>query len=469
MQNLRQEELHMFTLPPDYNTIFDLFKPYFTNRIWSHVTMLLIGSLLTPGQRTVTAVLRILGLSQEKHFQTYHRVLNRAVWSSLALSRVLLVALLAAFVPSGPIILGLDDTIERRRGAKIKAKGIYRDPVRSSHNHFVKASGLRWLSLMLLTPIPWAQRVWALPFLTVLAPSERYYQGKARGHKKLTQWAQQMVMQTRRWLPKRFLVVVADSSFAVIDLLWQLCQLPNPVCMITRFRMDAALYEPAKAAPGAVGRPRKKGERLPTLETVAQDKQTHWKCLTVQDWYGEKKRMIQITSKTAVWYHSGQPPLPIRWVLIRDPKQIFKTQALLCMDLSVSAEQILQWFVRRWQVEVTFHEVRTHLGVETQRQWADLSIVRITPALLGLFSLITLLANLHAREQKLPVQQTAWYPKKLPTFSDALALVKETLFMQHVFQLPYSTRTSENHSELASPTTFLAPFRPFSLFHLDKV
>jgi hypothetical protein len=234
-------------------------------------------------------------------------------------------------------------------------------------------------------------------------------------------------------LPKRFLVVVADSSFAVIDLLWQLRQLKNPVCMITRFRMDAALYEPAKSTPGAMGRPRKKGQRLPTLETVAEDQPTRWKRFTVQQWYGEKQRMIEITSKTAVWYHTGQPPLPIRWVIVRDPKQIFKTQALLCTDPSVSAEQIIHWFVRRWQVEVTFHEVRTHLGVETQRQWADLSILRITPALLGLFSMVTLLANLHTHKQKLPVQQAAWYPKKLPTFSDALALVKEMLFVQHLF------------------------------------
>jgi hypothetical protein len=382
-------------------------------------------------------------------------VLNRAVWSSLEASRILLGLLIQAFARSGPVILGLDDTIERRRGAQIKAKGIYRDPVRSSHSHFVKASGLRWLSLMLLAPIPWAKRVWALPFLTVLAPSERYYQGKARKHKKLTEWAQQMVMQVRRWLPKRFLVVVADSSFAVIDLLWQLCQLKNPICMITRFRLDAALYEPAKPRPGAMGRPRKKGLRLPTLETIAADQQTRWKRITVQQWYSEKNRMIEITSNTAVWYHSGQPPLSIRWVIVRDPKQIFKTQALLCTDLTVSAEQIVHWFVRRWQVEVTFHEVRTHLGVETQRQWADLAILRITPALLGLFSMITLLANLHARRQKLPVQQTAWYPKKLPTFSDALALVKETLFVQHYFptslfptnsRKPQPTRTAYHFS-----------------------
>ena len=432
----------MPTLQTEYIMILGAFARLFSKRIWEHAKVLLMGAILLPAERTVTAVLRVMGLSGERHFQNYHRVLNRAVWSSLEASRILLGLLISAFAMCGPVIMGLDDTIERRRGAQIKAKGIYRDPVRSSHSHFVKASGLRWLSLMLLAPIPWAKRVWALPFLTVLAPSERYYQSKSRKHKKLTQWARQMVLQARRWLPKRFLVVVADSSFAVIELLWQLRQLKNPICMITRFRLDAALYEPAKATPGNVGRTRKKGKRLPTLEKVAADKQTRWKRLKVRDWYGEKKRDIEITSQTAVWFHSGQPPLPIRWVIVRDPKRIFKTQALLCTDIHVSAEQIIQWFVRRWQVEVTFHEVRTHLGVETQRPWADLSILRITPALLSLFSVVTLLANAHARKQKLPVQQTAWYNKKLPTFSDALSLVKQTLFTQRYF------RTSRSHHEI---------------------
>jgi hypothetical protein len=283
--------------------------------------------ILAPAERTVTAALRVMGLSLEKHFANYHRVFSRAKWSSLEASQILLGWLIQTFASRGPVILGLDDTIERRRGAKIKAKGIYRDPVRSSHGHFVKASGLRWLSLMLLAPIPWAGRTWALPFLTVLAPSERYYQGKPRKHKNLTEWALQMVLQVRRWLPQRQLVVVGDSSFAVIQLLFWLRQLKNPVAMIARFRMDAALYEPAKPVKGRRGRPRKKGKRLPTLEKVAVAKQTHWKKLSVQEWYGEKKRLIEITSGTAVWYHSGEPPLPIRWVIVRDPKHIFKTQA----------------------------------------------------------------------------------------------------------------------------------------------
>jgi len=295
----------MLTLRTEYITMLEAFARLFSKRMWEHAKVLLIGATLSPAERTVTAVLRVMGLSGEKHFQNYHRVLNRAVWSSLEASHILLGLLIHAFAMQGPVILGLDDTIERRRGARIKAKGIYRDPVRSTHSHFVKASGLRWLSLMLLAPVPWAKRVWALPFLTVLAPSERYYKGKVRQHKKLTHWALQTILQARHWLPKRFLVVVADSSFAVIELLWQLRQLKNPVCMITRLRLDAALYEPAKVKPGAKGRPRKKGKRLPTLETVAQDKHTRWKRLIIQEWYGEKKRMIEITSKTAVWCHNG--------------------------------------------------------------------------------------------------------------------------------------------------------------------
>lgn len=230
------------------------------------------GAILTPGPRTVTAALRALGLGHELHFQNYHRVLNRAQWSPRAAAKILCNLLVTTFVRTGPIVLGLDDTIERRRGVKIRAKGIYRDPVRSSHSHFVKTSGLRWLSLMLLVPIPFAKRVWALPFLTALCPSQRYQQQshpQRHTHKILTDWARQLVNQARRWLPQRALVVVADSSFAVIRLLtaWkQLDKAREPFCAITRLRLDAGLYAPAPPRQAnQMGRPRRKGARLPTL------------------------------------------------------------------------------------------------------------------------------------------------------------------------------------------------------------
>jgi hypothetical protein len=459
----------MQTLPNKYSTILNGFSHLFSKRIWERVQVLLAGAILSPAERTVTAALRAVGMSQEKHFQNYHRVLNRAIWSSLDASRILLMLLVNTFALFGPIVFGLDDTIERRRGEKIKAKGIYRDPVRSSHSHMVKASGLRWLSLMLLAPIPWAGRVWALPFLTVLAPSERYYETKVCKHKKLTDWARQMLFQLRKWLPERTLVVVADSSYAVIELLWRMTQLKNPICMIARFRLDAALYEPVVPTPGKMGRPRKKGKRLPTLETVLDDEQTVWQSLVVREWYGEKQREIEIVSSTAVWYHSGKPPVPIRWVLIRDPKKKFKSQALLCTNLETSPEQIIKWFVRRWQVEVTFHEVRTHLGVETQRQWADLAILRITPALLGLFSLVTLLANCHAQKNQLLIQRTAWYDKKLPTFSDALLTVKQEFWHQIFFHTSSKNNHIQNLSFLPPQPYTSALFQPTIHPVMDKV
>lgn len=190
----------MLTLPPEIITLLLPFAPLFSSTVFSHAQILVIGAILTPGSRTVTSALRALGLSHLRQYQNFHRVLNRAHWSLRQSARILLHLLLQTFVPNGPVVLGLDDTLERRRGDKIKAKGIYRDPVRSSHSHFVKSSGLRWLCLMLLTPIPWAKRVWALPFFTVLAPSARFQQEQNPQRsqpQKLTDWARQPIGHAR--------------------------------------------------------------------------------------------------------------------------------------------------------------------------------------------------------------------------------------------------------------------------------
>ncbi len=426
----------MHTLPPAMILLLRPFVPLFSRRVWVHVQILLMGAILAPAQRTVTAALRVVGLGASPHFQRYHRVLNRASWSSLAASRVLLRLLVAAFVPDGPLVVGVDETLERRTGAKIAAKGVYRDAVRSSHSHFVKATGLRWVSLMLLTPIPWAHRIWALPFLTALAPSERANAAQGKRHKAVTDWAWQLLLVVRRWWPDRALVAVADSGYAALRLLARCIALPVPITMITRLRLDAALYAPAPPRlPGQIGRPRLKGKRLPTLAIAMTDPATDWQRVTVADWYGKGKRTIELTTDTAVWYHTGLPPVPIRWVLIRDPQEHFATQALLCTDLTVAPEQIIAWFVQRWQMETTFAEVRRHLGVETQRQWTDLAIRRTTPVLLALFSLVTLLAHPCLRERSSPIRQAAWYRKRMPTFADALAVVRREVWTHETFRM----------------------------------
>jgi hypothetical protein len=420
------------TLPPKMVQVLAPFAPLFSERVFRHARVLLIGAILAPGARTVSSALRAMGLDQEKRFHRYHRVLSRASWSSREASRVLLGLLLEAFVGEGPLILGIDETLERRYGKKIAARGVYRDPVRSTHETFVKSSGLRWVCVMLLVEVPWTSRVWALPFLSALAPSERYAAQRGRRHKKITEWAWQLLLVVRRWYPQREIVAVADRAYASLKLLERCRKLSHPITFITRLRLDAALYEPAAPRrPHQRGRPRLKGERLPNLSEVVEDSNTVWKPTTIANWYGSGERMVETASNTAVWYSTGLFAVPVRWVLVRDPQGEFKTQALLCTDLRADPQKIVCWFVMRWQLEVTFQEMRRHLGFETQRQWSELAIRRTTPALLGLFSLVALFAHQRMRQTAGTFRrQAAWYHKRHPTFADALALVRKELWAQ---------------------------------------
>jgi hypothetical protein len=433
------------TLPATMIRLLVAFAPLFSRGVFRHAQVLLVGTILAPGRRTVSSALRAMGLDQERRFHRYHRVLSQASWSSREVSRVLLSLLVEALVSEGtPLVVGIDETLERRYGKKIRAKGVYRDPVRSTHEHFVKSSGLRWVCVMLLVELPWARRVWALPFLSALAPSERYAAQRGRRHKKITEWAWQLLLQVRRWYPDREIVAVADRAYASLKLLNRCRKLRKPITFITRLRLDAALYEPAPPRrQGQIGRPRLKGERLPNLSVVAEGPATVWKPTTIANWYGEKEREVEIASNTAIWYSTGLFAVPLRWVLIRDPKGEFKTQALLCTDLKADPQKILCWFVMRWQLEITFQEVRRHLGFETQRQWSDLAIRRTTPALLGLFSLVTLFAHRRMRRTASAFRQAAWYHKAHPTFADALALVRKELWAQEqtFYRSPSATDT----------------------------
>jgi len=227
-------------------------------------------------------------------------------------------------------------------------------------------------------------------------------------------------------------VAIADRAYASLKLLSRCQSLSRPVTFITRLRLDAALYEPAPPRrPHQIGRPRIKGERLPNLSVVAEDSNTVWESVKIANWYGSGDRTVEIASETAVWYSTGLFAVPLRWVLVRDPEGKFKTQALLCSDLEADPKKILSWFVMRWQLEVTFQEMRRHLGFETQRQWSELAIRRTTPALLGLFSLVTLFAHQRMRKAAGVFQrQAGWYHKAHPTFADALALVRKELWAQ---------------------------------------
>jgi hypothetical protein len=287
---------------------------------------------------------------------------------------------------------------------------------------------------MLLAPSPWAARTWALPVLTALAPAERYAAERGRRPKTLTAWARQLLLVVRRWWPERAIVAVADSGYAALECLAACRRWQCPVAVVTRLRLDAALYEPAPPRrPGQKGRPRLKGQRLPTLAAIAAAPETTWAAGTVAQWYGVGERTVEVVTGTAVWYHTGLPPVPLRWVLVRDPQGRFDTQALLCTDQGAPPAQILAWFVQRWQLEVSLEEARRHLGVASQRQWSEAAIRRTTPALLGLFSLVALLAHQRLADPAGAVRQAAWCCQRRPTLAAALALVRRELWRHAVF------------------------------------
>jgi hypothetical protein len=438
----------MFTPPAEVSAVLAAFALLFTEPSWRRAQALLCGTLLAPANHTLTAALRALGLAQQPGFQNYHRLLNRARWSARTAAGVLLGLLIEAFVPAGPVILGLDDTVERRRGRKLTARGIYHDAARSSKSCFQKASGLRWMMVAVLAPVSWAARVWALPFLTALCPSERYYVRRGRRHKPLPARARGLLGQVRRWLPQRALIVVADQSYAALELLaWCARQAP-PITVITRLRLDAALYRPAPARrPGQKGRRRLKGERVRKLTQRLQDGRTRWQTCQLP-WYGGEIRRLQLASGTAVWYKGGKPPVAIRWVLVRDPKGRSDPVALLSTDLTLEACQILRYYLRRWSMETTFQEARLYLGVDGQRQWNDRAVARTTPVRLGLYSLVALIVQ-HQPAWQGAFRRSAWYQKARPTFADALAQVRRALWPQLGFWL------SETAIDNQKPTSVL--------------
>ncbi len=436
MKHTRTESVSVVSHTPEILVSWlAVFRPCFTAPVWNHILVLVAGAILAPGKRTVTQALRVMGLADRPGFGRYHEVLNRARWDARDIARRLLRHLLAVLWPDGEVVIAIDDTIERRWGAKIKARGIYRDPVRSSDGHFVKTSGLRWLSLAVVLPVPFAKRRWALPFLTVLAPSARWSETQGRRHKTLTDRARQAILQSKRWLADRSVVVVADSSFAALELI---AAVRRHVCLITRLRLDASLFEPApERRPNQKGRPRLKGKALPKLSAILAGPKTVWTRITMTEWYGGQARALEYVSATSVWYSSGMPPAPIRWILVRDPSGERDPQAFLCTDLDLDPVAILSSFVFRWRIETTFQEVREHLGVETQRQWSDLAILRTTPALLGLYSLVAIWAHGLMADPKTAVRThpAAWYGKSLPTFSDAIAAVRRVLWTPQDFSM----------------------------------
>ena len=300
--------------------------------------------------------------------------------------------------------------------------------MRSTEKHIIRCFGLKWLCMMLIVPVPWSERHWSLPFLTVLTPSKKANEEENRRHKTTVDWTIQMIKQVSRWLADRSIILIGDGSFACIRLAHTCTQLGNAT-LISRLRLDARLFDfPGPEVPGKTGPKPQKGERLPKLEDLVNDPEQDWQEADVK-WYSGLTKHIRFLTGVCLWHTPGQKPVLIRWVLVVDPDGKCDPEAFFSTDTQLAPIQMVEYFVLRWGVEVTFEESRRHLGVETQRQWTDKAIAQSTPALMGLFSIVCLIAlKLISRGEELIPQTTAWYRKPGVTFSDVLTFVRRHIW-----------------------------------------
>src|SRR5690348_2654169 len=300
-------------LPDPIIEVLMTFRPLFTAPTWRKLMILLTGTLLAQGRRTVAAALRHTG-----NWSSFHQVLNRARWSPLAVSHQLLLLIVETFVPAGACVdLVIDETLERRWGSKISKRGHYRDSALSSRQRSVSSPGLRWIVMAVVVTLPWTKQRWALPFLCVLATTPEVSEQLGKRHKTVAMWAHQMISLVRRWLPDRSIKLMGDTAYSVLEL--GLHAQHQQVTLVTTGRLDAVLHEPPpQRTKHTIGRPRVVGQRLPCLEQVLHDPETAWQKLTL-DLYSEGQRTVEICTGTALWYRYGSDPLPIRWILTRDP------------------------------------------------------------------------------------------------------------------------------------------------------
>jgi len=417
----------MLTLPSSAEPIFMSLSGAFSDPTFRHVVILTIGAILTRGPHTMTAILRTVQSLAPGHFSTYHRVLSRAVWSPWTLQCAVARLVLELVPIDSTITVLVDETVAEHRGPKVYGKGCHRDGVRSSRHHTAFRWGHKWVVLAIAVQFPFARRVWALPVMAVLYLPQKICKTQKRPYKPPAVLARQMFAKLIHAFPGRKFILVGDGGYATVELADSCVRHGHP--LVSRLRPDAALYAPPPSRKAS--RPLLIGRRLDSPQQAVRRKNAPWKKARIP-WYGSRTREVQWLTDTAIWYRRGRPPIPLRWIYLVDREGKYQDTCLFTTDPHLPPRQILALYILRWSIEVTFEEVRAHLGFETTRQWTKPAVLRAAPSLLGLFTVVSLIFAAHARHHKIRPASTAWYPKDTITFSDALATVRRLLWSRTI-------------------------------------
>jgi len=429
----------MFVLPKAAEPLISSFSVAFTRPTFQRVCLLIVGAILALRHRTVTSILRTMGPLAQGHFSDFHRVLCCRAWSTWPLGRLLAAMILELVPDDQPVVVPVDDTSTQHKGERVYGKARHHDACRSTSNHVVWVWGHKWVVLAINVKLPFASRPWALPVLCALYRSEQLNRAEGRRHKTTIDLATQLIATLIHWFPKRQFILVGDGGYAGHDLAWFCHRHRRHVTLISRFYANANLYEaprPKRRCGRRTGRPRVKGRKLAKPKDVVKRSKAKGKRFTV-NWYGGGQRRVELIWGDGHWHkakHSGGL-VPVRWVFVQDRTGTHRDEYLFSTDPTLPPDQIVSLFTGRWSIEVTFQEVRAHLGFATVRNWCRRSVLRTAPCLLGLFSLVSLIFA-RVSEGKTPkVASAPWYSKSEPTFSDAIAAVRR-LCWQEVLRSP---------------------------------
>jgi hypothetical protein len=479
--------IFMLVIPDFAQPVLSLFAPVFYHPTYQRFLVLLVAALLTTGRRTVSNLLRTTAGLAKGDASSFHRVLSKRRWSTLALARLLTRFILDRWAPDGPVLVAGDDTVDEHRGAKVYGKGCHRDPVRSTHSYTAFRWGHKWVVLAILVKFPFAPRAWALPVLAALyhnpekdtkakAPATRRRRRKAkdktqvrakerarrkasaqakakalkgktkaqlrRRHKTPSELMRQLLLVLTHWFPDRHFVFAGDGGYGTHALARFAARRRRNLTLVSLFYADAALFEPPPVVVGKRnGRPRKKGERRPAPAAVVAATERRDRLEVA--WYGGGHRTVEVVSGTGHWHKSGEGLVEVSWVYVHDLTGTHRDTYLFCTDPEMAAAEVIATYTGRWNIETTFQEMRAYLGLETTRGRVKNTVLRAAPCLFGLYSVVALLYA------ELPAETTAegtvsYRGKAAVTFSDAISVVRRQLWLEGVFESHGQTEAFRN-------------------------